>query len=86
MAGTKSRPFCLVRLPTSTVIASEAKQSMSPPAETWIAPSHVAPRNASGRTARNALFTILVDLLFTTIMRRAFTKARDAARIMCATA
>jgi len=33
-----------------------------------------------GRCTRNTSFTILVDLLFTTFMRRAFTKARDARR------
>ncbi|WP_420965750.1 hypothetical protein [Bradyrhizobium sp. B120] len=31
-------------------------------------------------TACNTLFTILVDPVFTTFMRRAFTKARDATR------
>ncbi|MCC8958148.1 hypothetical protein H8B02_33430 [Bradyrhizobium sp. Pear77] len=31
--------------------------------------------------ARNTLFTILIDPLFTTFMRRAFTKTRDATRV-----
>ncbi|WP_166304412.1 hypothetical protein [Bradyrhizobium sp. 2S1] len=50
MAGTTSRPFCLLR-------------------------DHHAET-----AARNALFTIFVDRMFTTFMRRAFTKARDATR------
>jgi hypothetical protein len=32
-------------------------------------------------TVCNTLFTILVDPMFTTFMRRAFTKTRDAARV-----
>jgi hypothetical protein len=32
------------------------------------------------------LFTIFVDPVFTTFMRRAFTKARDAARVVSAIA
>ncbi|WP_157863354.1 hypothetical protein [Bradyrhizobium tropiciagri] len=43
-----------------------------------------APRNDDGVAAaalpRNTLFTIRVDLLFTTFMRCAFTNARDAMR------
>jgi hypothetical protein len=34
----------------------------------------------AGGPARNVSFTILVDLLFTTFVRRAFTNARDAIR------
>jgi len=48
-----------------------------------------APRNdgkSSGRFDRNTLFTILIDPVFTTFMRRAFTKAPDAARLGCAIA
>ncbi|MGL3210073.1 hypothetical protein [Bradyrhizobium sp. BR 1433] len=41
---------------------------------------------SSGRFDRNTLFTISVDLLFTTFMRRAFTKARNATRETCAIA
>ncbi|UFX47316.1 hypothetical protein HAP47_0011875 [Bradyrhizobium sp. 41S5] len=36
--------------------------------------------------ACNTLFTIFVDPVFTTFMRRAFTKAPDAARLGCAIA
>ena len=42
-----------------------------------------APRNDGGadeRLVRNTSFTIRIDLLFTTFMSRAFTKARDATR------
>ncbi|MGX1105584.1 MULTISPECIES: hypothetical protein [Bradyrhizobium] len=87
MAGTQSRPFCLLRQRANSVIASEAKQSMFPLAATWIASSlSLLAMTTGGYRACNTLFTIFVDLLFTPFVRRAFTKARNATCERCAIA
>ncbi|QIG93947.1 MULTISPECIES: hypothetical protein [unclassified Bradyrhizobium] len=78
-------------LPADIVIASHpvgakrrrmtgsAKQSIAPLAETWIA-SSLALLAMTVEAACKTLFTIFVDRMFTTFLRRAFTKARDAPR------
>ncbi|MCC8948642.1 hypothetical protein J2R76_007835 [Bradyrhizobium sp. USDA 4532] len=70
---------------------------MFPLAEPWIASAFakasadksslsLLAMTAGGYRACNTLFTISVDLLFTTFMRRAFTKARNATCETCAIA
>ncbi|MGX1346472.1 hypothetical protein AB7M49_000048 [Bradyrhizobium elkanii] len=48
--------------------------------------SCVGRRQHAATVARNTLFTIFVDLSFTTFVRRAFTKARNATCERCAIA
>ncbi|SEC80675.1 hypothetical protein SAMN05444164_2802 [Bradyrhizobium erythrophlei] len=84
MAGTKSRPFCLSGF-VGWVERSDTHQL--PPRGGMMGIAALHPSYASESCgARNTLFTILVDPMFTTFMRRAFTKTRDATRVACAIA
>ncbi|MGF6426388.1 MULTISPECIES: hypothetical protein [Bradyrhizobium] len=85
MAGTKSRPFCFVAQFVGWVERSDTHQLPLRGEMMGIAALHpsYAPESYG---ARNTLFTIRVDRMFTISMRRAFTNSRDASDKHCCNA
>ncbi|WOH79881.1 hypothetical protein RX327_29125 [Bradyrhizobium sp. BEA-2-5] len=87
MAGTKSRPFLFVACAQFVGWVGQSDTHQLPPRGEMMGIAALHPSYApESYGACNTLFTISVDLLFTTFTRRAFTKARNATCETCAIA